>query len=103
MLALARAVVRSLRDRATSALTTAKFGLISSTSPFSRSSSYAIVSSDEQNVPAVEHLGQERIRLCPSSLKLPLVEDRVIDLPPQMVLQSPDGFVQLRQIHAAHD
>jgi hypothetical protein len=44
------------------------------------------VSSDEQDVPAAEYFGQEGIRLCPPPLKLPLVEDRVIDLPSQMIL-----------------
>src|SRR5574341_2082828 len=99
MLALARAVTRSLRARVMSAPTTAKFGLMSSTNPFSRSSSYAIVSSDEKDVPAVENLGQEGIFVPTSPLELRFVDDRIIDLAPKLSFQARNRLVQFREIH----
>src|SRR5512139_2279609 len=86
-----------------SALTAEKFGLTSSTNPFSRRSSYAIVASDEQDVPAAKHLGQKRIRLCSPPLKLRLVEHRVVDLAPQLRFQLRHHLVEVRQIHTADD
>src|SRR5512134_1030097 len=103
MLALARAVARSFNALAMRALTTDRFGLTSSTKPFSRKSSYAIVASDEQDVPAAKHLGQKRIRLRPSSLKFRLVEHRIVDLSPQRSLQLGDRLVQVREVHPPHD
>src|SRR3990170_7830944 len=103
MLTVARAVARSFRARSMRVETNAKFGRTSSSSPRSRSSSYAIVAADKDHTPPLEDLGQERIALGPPTLVFRLVEHRVIDLPAQLPLEVGDGLVHLAQVRPAPD